>query len=234
VHGAAGGGWAVSLREQTPLCSGLLSGRNHALLFAGAGEERRTLVQAWLHPRVVIGVLPTAAERAAGAARPAARPVSAASPIWLRGGAAAAEACAHLRISGTSPMLRVAPSAGRPGGWLGVGHLHHVRAPNRTRPTERELEPIRKGIAYFGSHYMHFWYLLSAEAPHALLAHSSEWCLPSGADAARCEVVQFVSGLELAHGGRELLLTFGVNDCEGKWATVRLADALAALEWVAR
>lgn len=103
----------------------------------------------------------------------------------------------------------------------------------------------------FSAKYLHFFYALHAEPPHALLAHSDEWCLPTHApeeaEAARaheagaaeaeeaaqsqCESVQFVSGLEIAHGDTELLLAYGANDCQAKAVRLPLATVLGMLRW---
>jgi hypothetical protein len=221
------GGWAVSIRAPAPLCEGKLSGRNHAL-FAGSDGAMR--LQAWLHPKVVVSTVPPAPSSADP--KPQGRVELSETPSNLRfkAGADAAARCAHLRISGTTSLVRV-HARGREA-LLGIGHLHHAREPNRTLGILKDLAQIRQGIAYFGSHYMHFFYLLEPEPPHALVAHSSEWCLPHSEAVRSCEVVQFVSGLELAHGDAELILMYGVNDCEAKVARLQLETALGTLEWL--
>lgn len=224
--------WAVSLRGQVPLCAPAIAGRNHALF---QGTDGRPKVQAWLHPKLVYAdVPPPYLEPMHGRRRPPkpAPIVPASAPSVLRFRTAEGGKCRHLRISGTSPFV-AARARGREI-LLAVGHLHHCPVPNRTHfVTARSMSMIHNGIAYFGSHYMHFFYALDAEPPHALLAHSAEWCLPSAAGSAQCEVVQFVSGLEIAHGERDLLLTYGANDCEARWTSMPLDAALALLEWPA-
>ncbi|KAG8463368.1 hypothetical protein KFE25_004879 [Diacronema lutheri] len=238
----ADAGWAVSIRGQTPLCATPVAGRNHALF---VGADGRARVQSWLYPRLVHAELPPPhafepqSARASGWIR--ATPLTdaaawahvrtSAAPSALRFRAARRGACAHLSVSGTSPLVPVMGAHGRRL-LLGVGHLHHCPVPNRSfNPNRLTMASIRQGIAYFGSHYMHFFYALDARAPHALLAHSAEWCLPSAPGAASCEVVQFVSGLELAHGDRALILAYGANDCETRWARMPLDKALALLDW---
>mmetsp|Transcript_49680 Transcript_49680/g.116331 ORF Transcript_49680/g.116331 Transcript_49680/m.116331 type:complete len:412 (+) Transcript_49680:408-1643(+) len=222
--------WSVSIRHVLPLCTeGLMGGRNHALFVGGDG---RLSVQAWLYPKVIVGKLPdkpSAADVNGGIGNLPLFQVR--SEIRLRAGAtqAAVAQCAHLRISGTSSLVRLRVR-GREA-MLGVGHLHHAREPNRTKVSGAEMKSIRRGIAYFGSHYMHFFYLLDAQPPHALLAHSSEWCVPHSTALRECEVVQFVSGLELMHGDSTVLLMYGVNDCEAKSATLPLERVLGMLQW---
>jgi len=223
--------WAVRLHSVIPLCDGLVGGRNHALFFDEAGRPR---AQSWLHPSIIVSDVPP---QTTGLGRKQA-PVTTSGPSVLRFRAGArAPQCAKFRISGTTQLLRVRvprPEAGTAepiDGLLGVGHLHHAHEPNRTLNIAEDLVPIRTGVAYFGSHYMHFFYLLDAHPPHALVAHSSEWCMPHSARNRRCEVVQFVSGLEHAHEAGDVILTYGANDCDAKAVRMPLEKLLATLYW---
>ena len=49
---------------------------------------------------------------------------------------------------------------------------------------------------------------------------SGEWCIGD------CELIQYVSGMARTDGGggEELLLSFGVNDCEARVARLPLAE----------
>lgn len=217
LDGSAGS-WRVRIADNTPLCTGILAGRNHALFFAPDGQVR---LQSWLHPRIVVTALPSAAAEL--------RLMESPSLQLFRAGAQAVEKCHHVRLSGTSSLVRV--RARKRDALLGVGHIHHGRESNLTHNNPEDLRKIRRGVAYFGSHYMHFFYLLDANPPHSLLAHSAEWCLPHSPTIGSCEVVQFVSGLELAHGGEDVLLMYGVNDCESKAARMPLGRLLRLLQW---
>lgn len=228
------GDWAVRLHSVIPLCEGLVGGRNHALFF---DERGRVRAQSWLHPSIVISDVPPLYNGNSWRKRV---PVTTSAPSVLRFRAGKrAPQCSHFRISGTTQLLRVrATRPARAGasaepfdGLLGVGHLHHAHEPNRTLGIAEDLVPIRTGVAYFGSHYMHFFYLLDARPPHPLVAHSSEWCMPHSATERRCEVVQFVSGLEHAYGADDVILTYGANDCDAKAARMPLEKVLATLHW---
>lgn len=95
----------------------------------------------------------------------------------------------------------------------------------------------------FGADYDHHFYTLAAEPPFEPLGRSNEFCIASAQDPSDCERLQFVSGIHAAaadapaatsstrgngHGGA-LLLSFGVNDCEAKVASVPLDDVWAML-----
>ena len=76
----------------------------------------------------------------------------------------------------------------------------------------------------WGVNYSQFFYTLSPRPPYRLLATSAEFCLPSAADPTACDAIQFISGLVLSRRRGELLLTFGVDDCEPWIARIRLAQ----------
>ena len=119
----------------------------------------------------------------------------------------AAESC---RLSLNGVLLRVDEW-----GWLvGVGHLH------RGHRDTLMGRPLPRKLAYFGHHYTHFFYALDAAPPFAVRAVSGEWCIGD------CELIQYVSGMARTDGGggEELLLSFGVNDCEARVARLPLAE----------
>lgn len=226
VHEEEGGlHFHTSMGNISSLCFPSVSGRNHALFWATPTVGRPALMaQVWMHPRVVVARVPPTTVN--NSADHVADVVTEEAPSALR--FVKAEGCEHLRLSGTSPLVSVQ------GRLIGMGHLHHGHAPPnedaQVPPTEEELAPITNGVAYFGSHYMHFFYELSPTPPHALLRHSAEFCLPSSSDDRRCEVVQFVTGLELAHGNAALILAYGANDCETRLATIPVRTVLALLD----
>ena len=163
---------------------------------------------------------PAATPRAARRAGTAARPRSACRCVRRPGGRRgvdqfvrrrrvhrAAESC---RLSLNGVLLRVDEW-----GWLvGVGHLH------RGHRDTLMGRPLPRKLAYFGHHYTHFFYALDAAPPFAVRAVSGEWCIGD------CEVIQYVSGMARTGGGggEELLLSFGVNDCEARVARLPLAE----------
>ena len=86
---------------------------------------------------------------------------------------------------------------------LGMGHFH--RPPGRGK----------NEYARFGHHYTHAFFTITAKAPHRLKRLSGEFVLPSksnkyGDDA---DIIQFASGLEV--DGDDVILAYGINDCEG-------------------
>ena len=70
---------------------------------------------------------------------------------------------------------------------------------------------------------------LDVQAPHRIVATSGEWCLAAARDPLDCESVQFVSGIAVADGGDDLVVSYGVSDCEAKAASVPLRSVWAAL-----
>lgn len=83
--------------------------------------------------------------------------------------------------------------------------------------------------------FSHVFYTFSASAPFRVLkVSSSEWCFArraklEGAKSYECEHIQFVSGLAVRNDDKELILTFGVNDCESRLTTLLVADVLESL-----
>ena len=132
---------------------------------------------------------------------------------------------------------------------LGVGHLHRHDGPRQRELVRREQgrrgagaggrrrRPAAAAAAAapaerfeFGSQYSHFWYALDVQAPHRIVATSGEWCLAAARDPLDCESVQLVSsGIAVADGGDDLVVSYGVSDCEAKAANVPLRSVWAAL-----
>ena len=86
---------------------------------------------------------------------------------------------------------------------LGTGHFH--RPPGRGK----------NDYARFGHHYTHAFFTITAKPPHRLKRLSPEFVLASksnkhGDDA---DIIQFASGLEV--DGKDVILAYGINDCEG-------------------
>jgi hypothetical protein len=120
-----------------------------------------------------------------------------------------------------------------------LGKLFAARTAARLRRKLAREQPFA-----FGFRYTHFWYALATKPPFGVVAASGEFCLAAPQDAADCESVQFISGLgrELArpsatadHAGGsgeadKLLLTYGVNDCEARLATLPTEVVWSMLE----
>lgn len=73
---------------------------------------------------------------------------------------------------------------------------------------------------------MSVFLLAEGAAPFRVLAQSPPWCFPSPTDASRCESIQFVVSMIFSEDGSELLLGYGVNDCDARVQRVPLALAL--------
>ena len=84
----------------------------------------------------------------------------------------------------------------------------------------------------WGYHYTHFFYVLEPHGPFGMVATSGEFCLESAQLQGDCESIQFISGIALQEGTTskpELLLSYGVNDCEAKVGRVSLESIWSML-----
>ncbi|KAI2508268.1 hypothetical protein MHU86_6197 [Fragilaria crotonensis] len=89
---------------------------------------------------------------------------------------------------------------------LGMAHFH--------RPFNRD----ENVYARFGHHYTHAFFTISANTPFRLKRLSAEFVLPSYHHANDAEIIQFISGLELHDD--QVVLAWGINDCEGAAGTI--------------
>jgi hypothetical protein len=96
--------------------------------------------------------------------------------------------------------------------FLGVAHFH--------RPNDRKENPY----ARFGHHYTHAFYTVRKDE---LVGLSPEFLLPSKYDADDGEVIQFLSGLEYDAPRNEVVIAYGINDCE---AAVEVVDLQVILQ----
>jgi len=99
--------------------------------------------------------------------------------------------------------------------FLGVAHFH--------RPNDRN----RNNYARFGHHYTHAFYTVGhdddsnadANLRFRLTGLSQEFVLPAASIQQRAnddaEIIQFVSGLEYNELQQQIVLAYGINDCEG-------------------
>ena len=154
------------------------------------------------------------------------------------------------RLSTTANLLHVAKRGAdgkRCAALLGVGHTR--RREGDCTVARQACFLFKKNVPYpfrYGYQYTHFFYTMEPHPPFRLLAASDEFCLSSAQDPSDCESVQFVSGINLepsepqwrkyaAPGAdyeleaRTLLLSYGINDCEAKLASLRLERVWAML-----
>lgn len=108
---------------------------------------------------------------------------------------------------------------------LGVGHIHRKQGKRLGRVFTRASSTA---AFMWGGHYTHFFYALSVAPPFRMLAMSAEFCISSRQDPSDCESVQFVAGL--GETGPDVLLSYGINDCEAKVAAVRRERVWRMLE----
>lgn len=91
--------------------------------------------------------------------------------------------------------------------------------------------------------YTSFLYTMEPTPPFRVLATSSEFCLAARQDPTDCESIQFISGATHAldthdeaedqrggtGGGGELVLAYGVNDCEARVGRISMHAVWAML-----
>jgi hypothetical protein len=110
--------------------------------------------------------------------------------------------------------------------FLGVAHFHR---PNDRKPNE---------YARFGHHYTHAFYTVSSDSTSLdastfwLSGLSSEFVLPAIHAPDNAEIIQFVSGLEYNPETKQVILAYGINDCEAAVTTLDLSTVQAMLKSV--
>ncbi len=93
--------------------------------------------------------------------------------------------------------------------FLGIAHFHR---PNDRKPNE---------CARFGHHYTHAFYTISTntnedgQASFHLTGLSPEFVIRSIHVPDDAEIIQFISGLEYDPSTSQIILSYGINDCEG-------------------
>ena len=124
-------------------------------------------------------------------------------------------------IHGTNAFM--VPLQNGRGDYLGVAHFHR---PNDRKPNK---------FARFGHHYTHAFYTVSrdgsgdSESNWKLSGLSPEFVLPSAVAQQKddAEIIQFISGLEVL--GDQVILAYGINDCEAALTTIDLSTVTGLL-----
>ncbi|CAB9515275.1 expressed unknown protein [Seminavis robusta] len=127
---------------------------------------------------------------------------------------------------GTNGMMIRLPSIqeGQPSEYLGVAHFH--------RPKNYNVSIY----AQFGHHYTHCFYTIQRKSMTStdfqLTALSAEFVLPSVDSSGKApnedgwtmdaHIIQFVSSLEFLADTNELVIAYGINDCEASIAAITL------------
>jgi len=102
--------------------------------------------------------------------------------------------------------------------YLGIGHIHR----DRRWDDQGKDSPDAK----FGHHYTHaFFTIQSVDDKFRLARTSAEFLFPSASNPQDAEIIQFASGLEWSENGKDIVITYGVNDCESflvkvDWKTI--------------
>merc|ERR1712061_207418 len=109
---------------------------------------------------------------------------------------------------------------------LGVGHLQRIRTPfDQANGDVKRFRRQAKSRTYH-----QFFYALRGEFPFDVVAVSTEWCVAMNGnfsahwrqvlaeDEEACEAIQFAGGLAL-RGNDEVVVAYGINDCEADLLT---------------
>ena len=147
------------------------------------------------------------------------------------------------QLSPTANLVHVRRAAGCEA-YLGVGHLHRGAADEDQMwwgAAAAGFAPRPNRTFRWGHSYMHFWYALESNPPFRMLATSGEFCIGSAQDSADCESIQYVSALSphvvtqgrsttLGADPSDLVLAWGVNDCEAALAVLAVEHIWRLLE----
>lgn len=119
---------------------------------------------------------------------------------------------------------------------LGCGHLQRIRTPyDQARGDVRRFRRQAKSRTYH-----QFFYVIRGEPPYDMAAVSHEWCIAMNGHFSRpwrkrlaqgeeaCEAIQFASGLTM-RGQDEIVLGYGINDCEADLIILSLREVLSML-----
>jgi len=99
-----------------------------------------------------------------------------------------------------------------PGVRMALGHVHL----DSTMPAYRRNEV---GATPYGNTYLHYFVFFEENPPFRLIQTSPAFCVPSPRDPSKCETIQFSSGFTFLNQN-QLILTYGINDCEAAYAIV--------------
>ena len=79
----------------------------------------------------------------------------------------------------------------------------------------------------FGTSYFQYFVLLDPEPPYTLQHMSPPFCIPSGVNASLCEAIQFSPSALLVPETNELVIFYGINDCEAALVRIKIKHMLA-------
>ena len=144
-------------------------------------------------------------------------------------------------VSSTTNLLRIGQTVNgsRCEALLGIGHTHRgdgwcLEQKKRTGyPLCHRVPKSQRFRIRWGYRYTQFFYTVDPRPPYPVLALSHEWCFASSQDPADCESIQFAGGAALrdtSTGSQEVVISYGVNDCEAKLAVVKLERVWSMLK----
>lgn len=79
-------------------------------------------------------------------------------------------------------------------------------------------------FAKWGSRYYHYFVLMDATFPFTVKRISPRFCIPAIGNTSSCEIIQFV--MAVVQQSEDLLITYGIQDCESAVVRVKLAEVL--------
>ena len=88
----------------------------------------------------------------------------------------------------------------------------------------------KSDLAMYGNTYMHYFVLFEDSPPWQIQKRSGPWCFPSTDNASKCDTIQFVMSAHLDESQEELLLAYGINDCDSAIARLPLTKVLAFVD----
>eukprot|EP00729_Bicosta_minor_P018214 gene18214-34012_t len=106
-------------------------------------------------------------------------------------------------------------------GLLGVAHTH---SPYESQKEKDEVAAVQ--VSKYGGTYASYFVLMDPKPPYRVRAQSAAFCIPSARHPELCDTIQFVSSIGML-SATELLVGYGINDCEAAVVKLNLRDVLA-------
>eukprot|EP00747_Dinoflagellata_sp_TGD_P062722 gnl/TRDRNA2_/TRDRNA2_153142_c0_seq2.p1 gnl/TRDRNA2_/TRDRNA2_153142_c0~~gnl/TRDRNA2_/TRDRNA2_153142_c0_seq2.p1 ORF type:complete len:525 (-),score=27.93 gnl/TRDRNA2_/TRDRNA2_153142_c0_seq2:135-1709(-) len=117
-------------------------------------------------------------------------------------------------IHGNPVTLLYLPSHGV---YLGVAHMHRDFKPKTSK---------------WHSHYSHMFYVAKGELPNVTdVGWSDEFCFQSAGRQDDCDEIQFISSLIAGSDPSTIILTYGLNDCEGIAVQLKVDDIMNRIKF---
>ena len=200
-------------------------GRNFALLWPKAWAEARThefnaapLLMCWMRERPLLVPLN-------GSKGDQYCPWSPAPEIVAEQGQSEGQRREQLEalrgLEGSTMHNNVEVHLPRSQGLLGVAHTH---SPYESQKGKEEAPAVK--VSKYGGTYATYFVLMDPEPPFRVRSQSPPFCIPSARNPKLCETIQFVSSIGM-WSPTELLIGYGINDCEAAMIKLNLIEVLA-------